>query len=279
MSDNTSNQDHFYIGWQEKSPAPYAAATRRFVGTTALVVIAVATLLVTSQRGFDESTFELGRLSVHEGILVKEPVPMLKLLSESGTVAQSVLLLGFGKAGALATLAAIEEEEGKSLDQKGVRLEGTLIFYDGKTALELTGGTEAFAGFLPQSPLYQPKIRNHGKVTFRGEILDPKCALGVMKPGHGKPHRSCAIRCIAGGIPPVMRISSKNDESNYCLVLGEDGSPVNQQLLEYVADQVQVCGRLEQQDDWLVLYTNPGRDLHRLKPYWMEGDVPLCHAD
>lgn len=24
-----------------------------------------------------------------------------------------------------------------------------------------------------------------------------------MKPGEGKAHRACAIRCIAGGIPPV----------------------------------------------------------------------------
>jgi hypothetical protein len=43
-----------------------------------------------------------------------------------------------------------------------------------------------------------------------------------------------------------------------------------------VADQVLICGRLEQKDDWLVLYINPVKDILRLQPYWMDGEIPLC---
>jgi len=48
------------------------------------------------------------------------------------------------------------------------------------------------------------------------------------------------------------------------------------EILVFVADQVSICGRLEQNNDWLVLYTNPSNDILRLQPFWMEGEVPLC---
>jgi hypothetical protein len=281
MSDTPSNQHNFYIGWHEKAPKPYARTVGRFVGATLILVVLTAALLVLTQRGFVNSVFELGTLSTHEGLLVKKPVPMLKVqtgINANGTPEyNSMLLIGFGKFGAEATLAEIEEEQEQDLEGKTIQLEGTLIHYQGKRALELTKGAAAFAGFGENTSRYQLKKTEIGDVSLRGEILDPKCALGVMKPGYGKPHRSCAVRCLSGGIPPVMRISNQNGATNYCIVVGEDGQLVNQELLDYVADQVQLCGRLEQQDDWLVLYTNPASDLNRLKPYWMSGEVPMCN--
>ena len=47
-------------------------------------------------------------------------------------------------------------------------------------------------------------------VTLKGEIIDPKCYLGAMKPGGGKTHKACAMRCIAGGIP--RRQTGHDDE-------------------------------------------------------------------
>ena len=282
MSDTSFNQNNFYIGWQEKAPKPYAKAVNRFVGTAVILVLLTATLLVLTQRGFVDSVFELGKLSTHEGILIKAPVPMLKVpigsKADGTPLYNSMLLIGFGKFGAKATLADIEEAQEQDLGGKTVKLEGTLIHYQGKKALELTKGVEAFAGFGKNKIIHELKKTNIGAVSLRGEILDPKCALGVMKPGYGKPHRSCAVRCLSGGIPPILRVANKNGETNYCIVVGEDGQLVNQELLDYVADQVQLCGRLEQQDDWLVLYTDPKSDLYRLKPYWMEGEIPMCNT-
>lgn len=41
-------------------------------------------------------------------------------------------------------------------------------------------------------------------VTLDGELVDSKCYLGTMKPGDGKTHKSCAILCLRGGIPPLF---------------------------------------------------------------------------
>ncbi len=282
MSDKNFNQQNFYIGWQEKAPTPYARAVKRFVGMAVILVLLTATLLVLTQRGFVDSVFELGKLSTHEGILVKAPVPMLKVPAGSkanGTpLYNSMLLVGFGKFGAEATLAEIEEAQEQDLGGKMIKLEGTLIHYQGKKALELTKGVNAFVSFSEDKVDYQKQKISFGLVRFRGEILDAKCALGVMKPGYGKPHRSCAVRCISGGIPPILRVTKKTGEANYCIVVMENGQPANEELLTFVADQVQLCGRLEQQDDWLVLYTDPKSDIYRLNPYWIQGEIPMCNT-
>ena len=54
-----------------------------------------------------------------------------------------------------------------------------------------------------------------------------------MKPGEGKTHRSCAIRCIAGGIPPVF----KTDSSGYFLLVNEKNEPVSSEIVNIVGDQ------------------------------------------
>ena len=50
-------------------------------------------------------------------------------------------------------------------------------------------------------------------MDVKGEIVDPKCFFGVMKPGEGKPHKDCAIRCILGGIPPVLKVTDESWQS------------------------------------------------------------------
>jgi hypothetical protein len=269
-----NSKDEFYIGWEEKAPASFARTGRRFVWVVLGISLLVAVGWVLTQRGFADSNFELGTLSEIEGVLVMEPTPMLKV-NNKGKV-HSVILIGFGKTGAGAALEAIAQKEKQDLEGKGVRLRGTLIYHNGKTLLELTQGLESFVGWTTPTSLPAAIEQDLGSQRLLGEILDPKCALGVMKPGFGKPHRSCAIRCLSGGIPAVMRIKNKGGVENYCLILGRDGKPVNKSLLSFVADQVSICGQLSLQDDWLVLYTNPEEDILRLKPYWAEGNIPMC---
>ena len=151
-----------------------------------------------------------------------------------------------------------------------------MIYYDGKAALELTESSNAFSGWGDHSISWSQKKQNLGNIKLRGEIYDSKCALGVMKPGYGKPHRSCAIRCIAGGIPPILRVANKTGTANYFLLLDKNGKPVNNQVLDFVADQVQICGRLEQQDDWMAVYLDPAKDIIRLQHHSIEGAAILC---
>ena len=231
------------------------------------------------QKGFVNAVFEFGQERTLEGTLVKQPVPFLKIHKGNDlygkAVLQNVLLVGFGKMGALPTLEAIEAKLGKSIDNQSVQLKGTLIYYDGKMAMELTGGVDSFIGFSNQNVLTS-SVQSLGLARLRGEITDPKCNLGVMKPGYGKPHRSCAIRCISGGIPAVFKTENEAGESNYFLLLDDKGQPLSEAILAYVADQVQICGRVAQMDDWLVLYADLDKGIHRLAPYWMNGELSMC---
>ena len=280
MSQQNQGSSPFYIGWQTKAPEVYSAKVRGFIRLLLLIVPLVAALLVLTQRGFEASVFEFGKLTTVEGILLRDPVPMLKVPLGKDAFQKdrysSILLVGFGKKGADQDLAAIEQHLGKPLSNKAVQLRGTLIYHDGKTALELTEGDAAFAGWGDANANFNFSKQDLGRVKLRGEIYDPKCALGVMKPGYGKPHRSCAVRCISGGIPPVLRVANAAGRANYFLLLDEAGKPIHKKVLNYVADQVQVCGRLEQQDDWMVLYLDPVRDIFRLQPHFMEGKAILC---
>ena len=151
-----------------------------------------------------------------------------------------------------------------------------MIYHKGKTLLELTKGEAAFISKVDSSSNYNVVQSSLGLVSLIGEILDPKCALGVMKPGYGKPHRSCAVRCLSGGIPTVFRITNQEGAENYCLLLGSNGEKINEAVLPQVADQVRICGQLEQQDDWLVLYADAGTDILTLQPYWAKEDIPMC---
>lgn len=269
------NNNEFYIGWEEKAPDSYRKLSRRFVYLAGGICLLWLCAWVVGQKGFADSTFELGTLSELEGIMTMQPAPMLKV--DHNGASHSVILIGFGKKGAESTLQAIQEKQQQILAGKNIRLRGTLIYHNGKTLLELTQGENAFVGWGSSTiPAVKPD-KELGMQSLVGEILDPKCALGVMKPGYGKPHRSCAVRCLSGGIPAVMRIKNKAGQENYCLVVGPEGEPVNQSLLPFVADQVRICGNLRLEDDWLVLYTDPEADIIRLKPFWAADDMPMCN--
>ncbi len=282
MGNPKGTKQDFYIGWQAEAPSAFAAKSKRFVVILALAIPLIAAILVLTQRGFISSVFEFGELTEVEGVLVAGPIPMLKIPQHTnGQLSpsfKSVLLVGFGKKGAGADLALIEEMEGKSLNQKSVILRGTMIYYDGKAMLELSEGTAAFVGWGKGNANWKRQENSLGRTKLKGEIYDPKCALGVMKPGNGKPHRSCAVRCISGGIPPMLRVANAAGQANYFLMLDQDGRVLNQAVLDYVGDQVQICGRLVQQDDWLFLYTDPTEEILRLQAHWMEGDLRLCSS-
>jgi hypothetical protein len=69
-----------------------------------------------------------------------------------------------------------------------------------------------------------------------------------MKPAEGKPHRSCAIRCIAGGIAPVFVV--ENSAFDFVIL---DGKNINDEILALVGDHIQLKGDLTEIDDWVVM--------------------------
>ncbi len=252
----------FYIGWQDKSPASFKKASRRAVIALAALVPLVAVLLVLQQRGFSTAVFEYGKLTTFEGQLIRQPVPFLRIrVKDSPANAprfERLLLIGFGKHGADSTLSQWEKKHG-SLAAKNLTVRGTRIYHEGHTALELTEEADALltvSALANVSPIPVPAPESPGEVTLRGEITDPKCFLGVMKPGDGRPHKSCAVRCISGGIPPLLWVRNGPGHNQGYLLVGPSGEVINQQIMNDIGKNVTVRGRIEKADNWLILYTS-----------------------
>lgn len=266
--------NEFYIGWQAEVPPGIARQVRRYVLLLAVLVPLFIALVAAFQRGFSNAVFEYGKKTELTGVYTTAPVPFLTI--QNGTdasgqpVFQKILLVGPGKFG-------FQTEPPNSLtphatDGDLVKASGFLIYHDGKTAMEVFD-LQTVSSAAAHSEINAPKS-TLAQVRLRGEVTDPKCLLGVMKPGQGKPHRDCAVRCMSGGIPPLLKVENADGAAEYYLLAGPNGEPMNAQLLQYAADAVEVCGRLEQAADWLILYVDPG-SLRRLDK-WMLNPGPMC---
>jgi hypothetical protein len=270
--------NEFYIGWQAEAPEGISRRVRQFIFAVCVIVPLVGILLVLNQSGFATSTFELGQPTALEGVLVKTPAPFLRVFRgndvDGKPVFQNVLLVAPGKHGATEMLVALEKQLGHPLEGRMVKMKGFLIYHDGKTLMEVEEMTDVMEEGAAQVEPPQPVQLGSGALL--GEITDPKCLFGVMKPGYGKPHRSCAARCIAGGIPPVLKTFSTYGQTQYYLLAGEHGEPVNGEVLPFVGDQVIVCGSIYRMGDWLVVYKDSRKEL-ALVPGELKGQVPMCY--
>ena len=121
----------------------------------------------------------------------------------------------------------------------------------------VSGSVEAVSGAESTEPAsHRIALGSH---TLRGEIVDSKCFLGVMKPGRGKPHRACAVRCISGGIPPVLRVEDADGDYRHFLLVDTAGRAVNERVLDLVAEPVEVTGSVTKDGDLLILAADPER--------------------
>ncbi len=135
-----------------------------------------------------------------------------------------------------------------------VRLQGTLIYRDDKTMIEIAAGT---ISNIENGVVTPGTSESLGVFTLRGEIVDSKCYLGVMKPGNLKPHKACAIRCIRGGITPVLCVRDESGNAMYVMLAGKNGQPINAEVIPFVAEPVEVTGPIERRDDLLLMNTDP----------------------
>jgi hypothetical protein len=256
------DNSEFYIGWQPKSPQSFAKHTRKVVLVLLVLVIGAGFLLATQQKKFSTASFEFGQLTEVKGMYQQFPVPSVKVITKQDAFGNSsfltIPLVGYGKFGAEGTIAELEKEKNISLNKKEVTLKGSLLFSDGKTLLQIDKNDDPLINVNTTTPSQQaaPVLKDLGTVELTGEVVDPKCYFGVMKPGHGKPHRDCAIRCIAGGMSPVFYVRNEKGEAGYYLILDENGKKMNDDLKNYVAEPVSLKAKAVQYDDWVVLFVN-----------------------
>lgn len=244
--------DEFYVGYLPRCPRGIAVFVR--VAAVSLLALAagVSLLLVTGQDRFDAGVFEFGVDTVFEGVVIERPYPMLlvpEVPGGDGTFTTHTLVAP-GKHGAGALVAG--------LDGRTARVTGSRIFSDGQRMIEAhaVAPLEGEAAARLRSIRAAEEVRL-GVMTLAGEIVDSKCHFGVMKPGRGRPHQACAIRCISGGIPPVLRVEDREGKVDFFLLVSDDGRPVNQQVLGLVAEPVEITGTVARAGDRLILYADP----------------------
>ncbi len=233
-------RDDFYVGYMPQAPDGLGRWLRRTVlGLLALVLI-TGFLLAKGQRKSAAAVYEFEPTTLR-GVVHLSPYPHLVLERpnqagiRNGSHTSTALLTVFGKVGAEGAL--------KDYDGQSVRLAGSVIHRDGHVIVEVDPST-----IERLSHEDAPKIElesdwtGHTKLSLEGEIADSKCYLGVMKPGRGKIHKSCAIRCISGGVPPILVLERDGPGFDFMLLVDTEGRPVGDRILEFVAEPVRVHG-------------------------------------
>ncbi|WP_190811362.1 hypothetical protein [Flagellimonas sp. S3867] len=242
-------KDEFYIGYVDAVGEETKRTTKRFVFIAIGVLLLGAFLFGFFQKEAINSAFDFNAPTKVSGTYQEAPYPMLRIKLGDDTF-KNVLLLGFGKFGANTYLEDIKQKEG-NLNGKHLTIEGNLIYYNGKTLLEIDDGQKISLTDSKTKNYMLPEIMGSHKVS--GEIVDPKCYFGVMKPGYGKIHRSCAALCISGGVPPVLVSQSKNAISDYFLLTDLKGNPIHKDILPYIGQPSLLQGEVEKMGGWYTM--------------------------
>jgi len=245
--------DDFYIGWEAKAAPGSGRFVRKLAAVMLIAAIGFALAFAAAQHTIGVSAFEWGAVKKFSGVLKLQPYPHL-LVSRPGMAGTQP---GFSTYYLVAPFKfGLDREKLSALDGQQVSLQGTLIYRGNQTMVEALPDSIKAAGGQPRLPPGAETI-GLGRQTLVGEIVDSKCFLGVMNPGQLLPHRACAIRCLSGGIPPVLLVRQTNGPALYLLLVSAAGQPVNRQVLDLVAEPVQITGDVERQGGLLILRADP----------------------
>jgi hypothetical protein len=243
--------DEFYVSYIDGSLGSKTKKTlKRFVFVTVVIIILAALVFSFSQKPFRNSTFELTSATKITGTFHENPYPMLRIEIAENEF-KNILLLGFGKSSANPFLEKLQNEV-KDLNGKTLSIEGNLIYYNGKALIQITDDEKVIL-LKTNTSNKIPLKTSISEMKLQGEIIDPKCYFGVMKPGKGKIHRSCAVRCISGGIPPVLVTTDKNNITKYFLITDLDGNAIHEDILPFIGKPSEINGIVEKMEDWYLL--------------------------
>jgi nitrite reductase/ring-hydroxylating ferredoxin subunit len=239
-----TDRHEFFVGYLSM-PAPLRGFHRRVSATLAIVAVLVAVVAGASQRPLGRGEFEYGIESRLEGVLRAAPIPLLWTPLGSDATGgfgeprqryRVVPLVGQGKHGVAPAVLA--------LAGRPVALTGSWIRRDGSELFEVERAETIDTGAAGAGSAPEPATASLGRRRLRGEVVDSKCYLGVMKPGDGKSHRDCAVRCISGGSPAALVARTAKGEAWVLLLVTPDGRPLGRELLDLVAEPVEVEGEV-----------------------------------
>ncbi|MBI1337867.1 MAG: hypothetical protein GC164_13025 [Phycisphaera sp.] len=243
-------RDEFYVGY-----LPVPTGYKRFLWVLLpvmlLVVVIGAVVIASQQSNPGDAVWHDDGSQRFIGGLIVDPYPMLVEnfddvadQSPPDTTPHVYLIVSEGKLGSRDRLAGLHGQR--------VRLAGTLLKRDGRAMIELTSTDNAIKAFGSSGkPL--SSMQAITPVTLTGEVIDPKCYLGAMKPGGGVTHKACAELCLRGGIPPMLVARNDTGGEDYFLLTDENGGPVLDSVLPYLGEPVTIKGRVSAIGDLNIL--------------------------
>lgn len=213
------SDDKLFVGY-----APLPARLRRNMLAVAFAIalcgVILAALFSSAQRDPGDGQWSEDASTI-TGVYSSMPYPMIRMGR-----ATSILLVGQGKFGPVRPSEPLELQTVRATGRPITR--GSLRLLELDRPLERLGPADAVKPFDSA-----PAVDR----SFVGEIVDPKCFAGSMKPGDGKTHKSCAALCLRGGIPPVLRVG------DHCYLLsGPNQTPCDGGTLERVISLVGESG-------------------------------------
>ena len=254
------NNDEFYVGYEKRAPKGLSHFIVWVVAIVSTLILAYSVINHFLRLPF-HSGISHGKYVTLEGVFAANPYPML-LSERPGKAAPSQVAISRyyvvppGKKGLGASA--------KKWDGKYVSMGGKLIFREHQTMFVINKKSikelkSEAAEKQSEKILNTSKSRDLGDFRLKGEIVDSKCYLGQMKPGEGKTHRACATLCIRGGLPPLFITESPRLglKRLYLILTSEEGRPVNQEILDLVAEPLEIKGRIIQKDNFYFLMANP----------------------
>lgn len=245
-----AERDDFFIGYSPQMPDELASFVRRIVVALGLIAVGVGVALALLQRPFPVGFFEFGVTRPFTGVVERQPYPLLWVDPPGrGGDPAPFYLVAPGKHGA--------EQEIEALAGQRVELEGSLIYRQGQTMIEIAPGSPRAAAGGTAGVEAAARPLSLGRQTLIGEIVDSKCHLGLMKPGDGKPHRGCASLCIRGGIPPLFAVGGATGPASHLLLVDSGGEAVNQRVLAIVAEPLEITGEVVRLGDLWMLRADP----------------------
>ncbi len=253
----------FYIGYEKKLPFGMGKFIALSVACIFLIAFSVMAFLIPFKRPF-HSGVSSGKYVTLKGVFEAEPYPILWIKRLGNSVSDANKVSGYyvapvGKKGF--------GKKALKWDNKYISLGGKLIYRDDQVMVV----TKLASFKVLDNPVAKKRIQSNtftktlGNFELKGEIVDSKCYLGQMNHGEGKIHKACASLCIRGGLHPLFVLHAENIQlhKTYILLASENNRPVNQDILNIVAEPIQIAGKVIQKNNIYILKANPS-DYKRL---------------
>jgi methionine sulfoxide reductase heme-binding subunit len=274
-SQGQADKSRFFVGWNSGNARSIYLFCFRTGLWLALLIIFVGLFLSTQQKELSPFAIDYDHVEEIRGWLLNKPIPILRIIetkeSNGSPRYKNILLVDGFKHGAEASLLKfLGNDSVRYVRLKGYSshkiiscgkpgrfpcdsacsqcIAGTMLF----PLMELENGSYSLETEKEPMNYQAENLIDHGVNEITGEILDAKCYLGAMNPGYGKVHMSCAIRCISGGIMPIIVYKEKGIEK-FAVLLDRQGEAINKKILGSIGIKSTVKGHFYNYGNWEIV--------------------------